>query len=188
MKSISISISLSLFSLLTMPLLAACAASAPSVAVDTSTLPAEVRVPAGNKPSLALKAVGTMIWKCDYKGPFTDQKYEWQLDQPDLKLLDNQGKQVGRLFGSPAQFDHWAASNITVTPVAEAPAGSDNLPLALVKANPATGSPGPLTGTTYVQRVATKGGIAPTADCNWMNVRQTRQAPFEAEYVFYRAM
>ncbi|HNN17486.1 MAG TPA: DUF3455 domain-containing protein, partial [Giesbergeria sp.] len=43
-----------------------------------------------------------------------------------------------------------------------------NIPLQLVKANPAMGM-GAMQGVTYIQRVATVGGIAPKAACAQAN-------------------
>lgn len=45
-----------------------------------------------------------------------------------------------------------------------APGGNGNIPFQLVKAKPAMGS-GAMTGVTYVQRSATKGGVAPALAC-----------------------
>ncbi|MEO5671134.1 MAG: DUF3455 domain-containing protein [Ramlibacter sp.] len=174
-------------SLLSLPFLAACASTAPTVAVEPAALPAAVRVPAGNRPALLLKGSGDMVWICDFKGPQTDNKYEWALQRPDAKLLDRDGKQVGRVFGKPTEFDYWAGSTVIGTPVATAPAGDGNLPLELMKAEPAGGTHDALRGTTFIQRVATKGGASPSQDCGWMTHRQTRNVKFEADYIFYKA-
>ena len=180
---------LTTITLLALPLLAACAAGTPpAAAIDPNTLPAEVRVPAGNKAAVVLRGVGDVVWICDYKGEFGSNQYEWKIQRPEAKLLDRDGKQVGRYFGPPAQWDYWAGSNVTGEQVATAPSIAGNLPLALIKANPATGSQGALTGTTYIQRVATKGGAAPAQECSWRTLRQTRSVSYEADYIFYRAM
>lgn len=42
------------------------------------------------------------------------------------------------------------------------PAAPGSIPPQLVKANPATGAQGAMTGTAYIQRVATMGGVAPS--------------------------
>ncbi|MEO7393160.1 MAG: DUF3455 domain-containing protein [Ramlibacter sp.] len=173
--------------LVLLPLLAACATSAPTVATLPAELPAEVRVPAGHKPVLQLKGAGDIVWICDFKGPPTDNKYEWTIMQPDAKLLDRDGKQVGRLVGKPAEFDYWAGSTVIGASVATAPAGAGNLALELLKAEPARGNHDAFKGTTFIQRVATRGGAAPSQECSWMNHRQSRNVKYEANYVFYRA-
>src|SRR5215207_3548986 len=108
--------------LVVVPLLAACAASGPTAPVEPAALPAAIKVPAGNKPSVQLSAVGEIVYVCEYKGPATDNKYEWQVREPEAKLLDSSGKQVGKLAGVPALWDYWAGSSVTAGSIATAPA------------------------------------------------------------------
>ena len=56
-----------------------------------------------------------------------------------------------------------------------------------MQANPATGN-GAMTGVTYIQRMNTKGGIAPIEICNADNVGAKKTVKYEADYVFYKAM
>ena len=51
-------------------------------------------------------------------------------------------------------------SKVTGKQVAVAPAAAGNIPMQLVKTEPAMGN-GAMTGITYIQRVNTKGGVAP---------------------------
>jgi uncharacterized protein DUF3455 len=173
-----------LFSLL---LLAACAGNPVSRPFDQASLPPAVQVPAGHKVSIVLAGNGEMAYECRLLGAGTG-RYGWVLVRPDTKLLDGGGKQVGRYFGTPATWDYWAGSRVTGTEVATAPSGDGNLPFQLVKADPATGSPGALTGTTYIQRVNIRGGAAPAEPCEWINAGQPRMMKYNADYVFYRAM
>ena len=53
---------------------------------------------------------------------------------------------------------------MTGTQLAVAPAAKGDIPYQLVKANPAEGK-GAMQGITYIQRVALKGGVAPSAAC-----------------------
>ncbi|HWP12635.1 MAG TPA: DUF3455 domain-containing protein [Ramlibacter sp.] len=168
-------------------LLAACAANPISKPFDQSGLPAAVRVPAGNKVSIVLAGNGEMTYQCRHLGSATG-RHGWVFVAPDTKLMDGGGTQVGRYFGTPATWDYWAGSRVTGNEVATAPGGAGNLPLQLVKANPATGSQGAMTGTTFIQRVNVQGGVAPDAPCEWINVGQTRAIKYQADYVFYRAM
>jgi len=56
-----------------------------------------------------------------------------------------------------------------------------------VKANPAMGS-GMMTGTTYIQRVATQGGVAPAMPCAAGNMGTKQIVKYQADYIFYKAM
>jgi hypothetical protein len=168
-------------------LLAACAGNPVSKSFDQSSLPPAVHVPPGHKVAVTLAGRGEMVYECRPLGSGTG-RYGWIFMRPETKLLDGGGNQVGRYFGTPATWDYWAGSRLTGTEVATAPSGDGNLPFQLVKADPAAGSPGALTGTTYIQRVNIQGGVAPTAPCEWINVGQTQMMKYQADYIFYRAM
>ena len=73
-------------------------------------------------------------------------------------------------------------SRLTATQVAVAPSGMGNIPSQLVKANPA------MSGVTYIQRVATQGGVAPATPCASANVGARQVVKYQADYIFYKAM
>jgi hypothetical protein len=77
-------------------------------------------------------------------------------------------------------------SKITGTQLAVAPGGSGNIPLQLVKANPAMGM-GAMQGVTYIQRVATMGGVAPAMACGAGNMGAKQIVQYRADYIFYKA-
>ncbi len=97
--------------------------------------------------------------------------FEWVFVGPDAKLMDRSGKVVGRYYGPPATWESNDGSKVTATQLAVAPASAGNIPLQLVKANPAMGM-GAMQGVTYIQRVATQGGVAPAAACTAANAGQ----------------
>ena len=71
---------------------------------------------------------------------------------------------VGKYYAGPT----WEAadgSKVTGKQVAVAPAAPGNIPLQLVKADPAMGA-GAMTGVSYIQRLNTKGGVAPATACD----------------------
>ena len=76
-------------------------------------------------------------------------------------------------------------SKLTGTQVAVSPATAGNLSLQLVKANPVVGG-GMMGGTTYIQRVATQGGVAPAMPCAAGNVGNKQIVKYQADYVFYK--
>ncbi len=144
-------------------------------------LPDAVKVPAGNKVAMETVGVGQITYDCKVKANMPGQ-FEWVFGGPDAKLMDRSGKQVGKYYGPPATWEAMDGSKFTATQVAVAPNGADNIPLQLVKANPAMGM-GAMNGVTYTQRVATKGGIAPSSACGASNVG----AKYQADYIFYKA-
>jgi len=65
--------------------------------------------------------------------------------------------------------------------------GLPTLPLQLVKANPAIGM-GAMQGVSYIQRLATVGGIAPASTCAKANEGANQLVRYTADYIFYKAM
>ena len=149
-------------------------------------LPEPVKVPAGNVVALETVGAGDITYECRAKAAMPGQ-FEWVFVGPDAKLMDRAGKQVGTYVGPPATWAHMDGSKVTATQVAVAPNGPDNIPHQLVKANPAMGM-GAMQGVTYIQRTATRGGVAPSMPCGAANMAQKQIVKYQADYIFYRAM
>lgn len=168
--------------------LAACAASpmAMSRAYDQAMLPAAVQVPAGHRVALETVGAGDITYECRVKANAAGE-HEWFFVGPDARLMDRAGRRVGRYFGPPATWESQDGSKVTATQLAVAPAAAGSIPLQLVKANPAMGS-GAMTGVTYIQRVATQGGVAPAMACGASNLGARQVVRYQADYIFYKAM
>jgi len=93
---------------------------------------------------------------------------------------------VGRYYGPPATWENSDGSKITGTQLAVSPAAAGSIPLQLVKANPAMGQ-GAMEGVTYIQRVATKGGVAPATACAADSKGRKEVVDYQADYVFWKA-
>jgi len=164
--------------------LGACA-SAPSMAPFTQTgLPAAVQVPAGHKVALETVGVGDITYECRAKKDMAGQ-YEWFFVGPDAGLKGRKGERLGKYYGPPATWDFNDGSKVSGAQLAVAPNGSGNIPLQLVKANPAMGS-GMAQGVSHIQRVATKGGVAPAAPCDAGTLGSKRVVTYTADYIFWR--
>lgn len=150
------------------------------------TLPATVQVPSGHRMAMETVGAGDITYECKAKKGTTDQ-FEWTFVGPDAVLSDRSGKAIGKYFGPPATWQNDDGSKVTATQVAVSPAGAGNIPYQLVKANPATGS-GAMTGVTYIQRVATKGGVAPASACAASNMGSKETVKYQAGYVFWKAV
>jgi hypothetical protein len=165
---------------------AAASAQAQSGAMfDQNVLPETVRVPAGNKLVMETVGVGQITYECRAKAGAMDQ-FEWVFVGPDAVLNDRAGRAIGKYFGPPATWESSDGSKLTATQLAVAPAGAGNIPLQLVKANPATGS-GTMSGVTYIQRVATRGGVAPAAPCTATTVSSKELVKYQADYMMWKA-
>lgn len=170
-------------------ILVACSSApmAPMAAMyDQSALPDAVKVPAGNKVAMETVGVGQITYECRDKKDMAGL-YEWVFVGPDAALNDRSGKKIGKYFGPPATWENMDGSKVTATQVAVAPAGAGNIPSQLVKANPAMGA-GAMMGVTYIQRVATKGGVAPAMACDMGSKGKKEIVNYQADYIFYKAM
>jgi hypothetical protein len=174
-------------SLLAVASLAACAnMSAPQMApFSQASLPDAVKVPAGHSVAMETMAAGDITYECRAKKDMAGQ-FEWVFVGPDAGLKDRKGNAVGKYYGPPATWESNDGSKITGAQVAVAPAGAGNIPSQLVKANPAMGA-GAMQGVTYIQRVATQGGVAPAAVCAAAGVGQKQVVKYTADYIFWKA-
>ena len=168
-------------------LIAACGSITPTMpSYSQAALPAAVQVPAGNQVALETLGVGEVTYQCSAKKDMAGQ-FEWMFAGPDAVLLDRSGKQVGKYYGPPATWEAMDGSKLTAVQLAVAPNMAGSIPLQLVKGNPAMGA-GAMQGVTYIQRVATQGGVAPAAPCTAANLSAKQIVKYQADYIFYKAM
>ncbi len=162
--------------------LGACATSPMMKSVDNAALPEAVRVPAGQKQTMSTWATGEITYECREKAGMAGA-HEWVFVGPVATLYGADKKTVGKYYAGPT----WEAadgSKVTGKQVAVAPATPGSIPLQLVKADPAMGA-GAMTGVSYIQRLNTKGGVAPAMACDAMGKGKRQVVAYEADYVFY---
>lgn len=151
---------------------------------DPAGLPDTVKVPAGHRIAWETVGVGEITYECRPKAGAPGQ-FEWFFAGPKADLKNRTGMTVGRYWGPPATWAALDGSQFTGTQLAVAPAAAGSIPLQLVKANPATGS-GELSGVSYVQRVATKGGVAPSLPCTSEGLGRRETVKYQADYIFWK--
>jgi hypothetical protein len=171
-------------------LLSACAGSptAPdAMPYSQAMLPAAVQVPVGHVVALQTVGTGDITYECREKAAAVGQ-FEWIFVGPAATLKDRQGRLVGRYFGPPATWAATDGSAITGTQLAVAPAGAGNIALQLVQAKPAmpTAGSGAMAGISHIQRVATRGGVAPALACNDAAKGRRETVQYQADYVFWK--
>jgi len=188
-KTNKIALSLGAATVLLAAGLAGCAtAPAPksAMAFDPMSVPEAVRVPAGHRMVMETVGVGRITYECRAKAGSMAGEHEWVFAGPDAVLNGRDGRALGRYYGPPATWEAADGSKFTGAQVAVAPAGAGHIPLQLVKANPAQG-PGAFTGVTYVQRVATVGGVAPAKPCAAAQLGQREIVTYRADYILWKA-
>ncbi len=160
---------------------------APAMAkFSQASLPDAVKVPAGHAVALETVGAGDITYECRAKKDMAGQ-FEWVFVGPDAALNDRSGKRLGRYYGPPATWESADGSKLTGAQLAVAPATPGSIPLQLVKANPAIGA-GAMQGVTYIQRVATQGGVAPASPCEAATLGQKQIVKYQADYIFWRAV
>jgi hypothetical protein len=146
--------------------------------------PAEITPPAGNTAALTLSATGDLTYECkeavDKPGSFA-----WTFVGPNAKLWDASRKEVGRYYAGPT-WESADGSKVTGKQLAVVPGMAGAIPLQLVQASPTMGN-GAMAGVTYVQRLKTVGGVAPSSPaCMAGNAGAKTTVPYSADYVFFK--
>jgi hypothetical protein len=147
-------------------------------------VPGKIAVPDGNKVFLVGHAVGVQIYSCNA----TSTGYGWGLVAPRADLYDDNGRVIITHFAGPS----WQAkdgSKVVGARVDQVPVDPSAITWVLLKASPATpGADGDrLANTTYIQRIATTGGVAPAAaECNAETVGDVDESPYTADYYFWK--
>lgn len=159
----------------------ACASQ--QIAIAPPQTPDNLKVPAGQ--TLQLKGVtkGVQIYQCKAKTGNTNQ-FEWTLKAPEADLFDDNGKKIIKHYGGPT-WEALDGSKIvgTVKAKADAPKTSA-IPWLLLQAKSNEGN-GSLSKVTYIQRVETIGGKAPSQVCNQANTNTEVRIDYAADYFFY---
>lgn len=168
-------------------LLSACAGMSPAGTPFTQDgLPEAVKVPAGHQVAMHTVGKGEITYECKAKAD-APGSFVWTFIGPKADLMARNGAKVGTYYGPPATWESTDGSRLTGTQLAVAPSGAANLPLQLVKANPAMGT-GAMTGISHIQRLATQGGVAPASPCEAAFAGRRQVVPYQADYVFWKAM
>ena len=164
-------------------------------------VPANIQVPAGNKLFLVGHATGTQNYVCLPSG--TGVKYV--LFTPQATLFSD-GKQATTHFFSPNPAEDgtiratWQHSLDTSTVWAEVKPGNTSSDrkfvrpgavawLLLTTAGTQAGPDGDdtLTSTSFIQRLNTVGGLAPSTGCSSAaDVGHQAFVPYKADYLFYK--
>ena len=148
-------------------------------------VPSAIKVPAGNKVFLVGHAVGVQIYSCSS----TPTGFGWTFVAPRADLVNDRGKLIVSHFGGPT----WEArdGSKVVGKVAGDPVTVDRKAIPWLLLSAASTAAGPdgdeLVATTYIQRIATKGGLAPSvAGCNKQTLGTQAESPYAADYFFYK--
>ena len=177
------------------------------------SVPTEIEAPAGNKAFLVGHALGTQNYVCKSSAS-SASGVAYALFTPEATLFSEDGGQLITHFFSPnpnprdpntspavvadgairATWQHSRDTSTVWAKLHEQPAGAVTvdkgaiawLLLDVVGAADGPDGAGTLTKTTFIQRVNTTGGLAPSAGCGApTDLGNQAFVPYTADYVFY---
>jgi hypothetical protein len=168
-------------------LVAACASAALAEPADNRApeVPMDIAVAEGNKVHFHGFGVGFQI--------YTWNGSSWGSAVPEATLFDDDGNVVATHFGvfdgthfvGPAWKSNSGSEVVGALPPEAVTVDTNSIPwLRLAAVKELTHGPGIFADTTFIQRVNTVGGKAPSADGAF--VGQVARVPYTADYFFYR--
>ena len=164
--------------------LIAMAMAADTFATDNRApeVPIDIQIEAGHRVHFKAFAVGYQVYVATETAPGV---LRWVLKAPEAVLFDNDGNLVGIHYAGPTwetesgSFVKAARVNgVTVDPTA--------IQWLLLKTTNSSG-PGVLEGTTFIHRVNTVGGLAPSSAAG-AQIGEELRVPYTTDYYFYRAV
>ena len=138
-------------------------------------VPAVIQVPDGNKVHFHTYAEGVQIYSWNGSS--------WVFVAPEAVLFDKDGNVVGLHYAGPAWESDSGSKVVGARIASTASSNANSIPLLLLQAQTTEG-PGIFERTTYIQRVNTVGGLAPSTPGTV--VGQEARVFYTAEYFFYR--
>ena len=161
---------------------AACIVAAPAYA-QMMDVPAAVKPPGNAMAAMTWTGTGELTYECRAKADAAGM-FEWVFVGPVANLTDARTKApTGKYYAGPT-WEAMDGSKITGKQVAVAPASTGNIPFQLVKTDAGSGA---FKDVAYIQRVNTKGGVAPSEPCGGASAGAKKTVPYSADYVFYKA-
>ncbi len=138
-----------------------------------------IEVPAGHEVAFHAYALGVQVYKWNGTA--------WVFVEPVANLYADKGfhGQVGTHYAGPT-WESNSGSRVVGRRVVNTGCTPDSqsIPWLLLE-TVTTDGPGIFNSATFIQRVNTKGGIAPTTPGTTVN--EVKEVPYTAEYFFYRA-
>ena len=163
--------------LVALALTAGSAASALAADNRAPEVPYDIAVPDHNKVHFHGFGVGFQIYTWDGAS--------WGAAVPDAILFDEDGNVVATHFAGPSWKSNSGSIVVGALPPKSVIMDSNSIPWLRLSAVPElTGGPGIFAGTTFIQRVNTVGGKAPSV--NGAFVGQVAKVPYTADYFFFR--
>jgi hypothetical protein len=144
------------------------------------SIPEQIKVPAGYSPVLTVHAKGDQIYQCTVN----NGEYSWETQAPDAKLFDDQGNIVGNHTAGPL-WEYKEGSQVVgkvLKKIDMTPGSAISWLLVEVVSHKGNGL---FSNVSYINRINTHGGLAPSAGCDANHLGGEKRVPYTADYVFY---
>jgi len=147
-------------------------------------VPSKIAVDNGHKVFLVGHAVGVQIYSCNAGG----SGFEWGFVAPRATLYGDNDKLLATHYGGPT-WETRDGSKVIARLVDGVTVDSTAIPWLLLEAtSTSAGNDGDrLTKTTYIQRTATSGGLAPSDGCDAESLGDVVEIPYTADYHFWKS-
>ena len=174
---------LGLLALLGSMLIAGAALPAGAGGSKPPTVPEPIQVPAGQKVVLDVTGKGVQIYDCKPSAA-NPAVNAWTFREPAAVLSGHRGRPVGIHFVGPT-FESFDGSAVVGARPKSVQPDPTAIPWLLLEADANRGD-GVLSQVGYIQRLETRGGVAPAGACDPAeDATVTVAVPYRARYVFY---
>lgn len=142
-----------------------------------------LKVPPADRLAFAATAKGVQIYQCRLSKDNTNH-YEWGLKAPEANLFDGRGKKIGHHYAGPTWESNDGSKVIAEVRASEPSNDANAIPWLLLSAKTHEGG-GIFDRVNSIQRLETRGGKAPSEDCDQSAKGKQLQVPYAAVYYFY---
>ena len=138
--------------------------------------------PKGNHLAFFHDAVGVQIYSCQQGS----SGFAFGFVAPEARLFDHRGNVVINHFGGPTWQSVADGSSVIGTTIAKFTDDPNSIAELLLAGSSHTGN-GIMSDVTFIQRLETVGGLAPSTGCDADHLGEVVRVPYTATYFFYRA-
>jgi hypothetical protein len=157
--------------------------SVPVMARQEEAIPANLVVPPGHVLFMQSEARGVQIYTCQARAD-SPGVFEWVFRAPEAELMNSRAELIGQHYAGPTWEGH-DGSKVVGMALANASSPSPGaIPWLLLQARSTEGA-GIFSTVSYIQRLNTAGGQAPTDGCDSARGGQEARVDYTATYTFY---
>ena len=146
-----------------------------------ATIPEAIKVPEGNNATLTVHAKGDQIFHCVLKAGV----YSWKWHAPEAKLYGVQNQAVVGSHNAGPSWTYNDGSSVKAKVIQKIDAPDKAATNWLLLEATDHKREGVLARVSYIQRINTQGGVAPSIGCDANHIGSEKRVPYSADYVFF---